>query len=93
MRSMKYRIMILIAFISLRVSDLLAQRPQNVDIGKGRGESAWDSTTTILLIIAFFLLMFISRRWSKKIQDKRDQLSKKNYEDEAPSESEQDPRQ
>lgn len=56
----------------------IAQTPQNVSPGKGKGESIWDSTTTIVLIVVFILLMIISRTWSKRVHSKRDEISNEN---------------
>lgn len=71
---------LLISFINF------AQTPQNVNPGKGKGESMWDSPTTIILIVVFILLMIVSRSWSKKVQAKRDELSKRNKNEDSESE-------
>lgn len=65
--------------------NVVAQTPQNVTVGEGRGESIWDSTATILAVIGFLLLIIISRKWSKKIHEKRDELARRDSEDKAPS--------
>ena len=74
---MKLRIQLLIfSLVSFLYS--FAQTPQNIDRGKGRGESMWDSTTTIILIAAFIILMIVSRTWAKKVRNKRDERSEKD---------------
>lgn len=77
---MKLRIQLLI-FSLVTFLHSFAQTPQNIDRGKGRGESMWDSTTTIVIIVAFFILMIISRTWAKKIRNKRDERSEKDKEE------------
>jgi hypothetical protein len=58
-----------------------AQTPQNIDIGKGRGESIWQSPWTIALLFGFVFLLIISRKWSKRIHEKRDSESEKDKKD------------
>ena len=68
--------------ILLSTIDFIAQTPQNVNPGKGKGKSVWDDTTTIILIVAFILLLIVSRSWSKRIGNKRDEISRRNKEKE-----------
>lgn len=56
----------------------IAQTPQNIDPGDGKGKSIWDNTTSIILIVVFILLMIISRTWSKRVHSKRDEISNEN---------------
>ncbi len=76
MKTRLYTLFIL--FISLPI---FAQRPQNVDIGKGRDQSIWDSPWTIALLVGFVILMIVSRSWSKKIHARRDSESEKDKEE------------
>jgi hypothetical protein len=67
-----------IIFALLFSVPVYAQRPQNIDIGKGRNESIWDSPWTIALLVGFVILMIVSRSWSKKIHARRDSESEKD---------------
>ena len=77
---MRNKILLVSIFIIYQLA-ALAQTPQNVDRGKGRGESIWDSPWTIAFLIGFFVLMIISRTWSKRIHQKRDNESQKDQEE------------
>jgi len=68
--------------------NVVAQTPQNVTVGEGRGESIWDSTGTIIAVIGFLLLIIISRKWSKKIHEKRDELASRDQEEKSSSQEE-----
>lgn len=58
----------------------IAQTPQNISPGKGKGESIWENTSTIVLIVVFILLMIISRTWSKRVHSKRDEIASSDKE-------------
>lgn len=73
--------LLLILFVAFNSLTLLAQTPQNINPDSGKGNSMWDSTTTIIFIAAFILLLIISRTWSKSINKKRDELSKRDKEE------------
>jgi Flp pilus assembly protein TadB len=53
------------------------QSPQNISVDSGESESLWNSTTGIVLFVVFVVLLVIGRTWSKRIHQKRDELSDK----------------
>jgi hypothetical protein len=73
---------ILVLVILFNKLAFIAQTPQNIDRGKGRGESIWDSPWTIAFLVGFVVLMIVSRTWSKRIHQKRDNESEKNKKEE-----------
>lgn len=73
------RLISLFTFLTIGLFSI-AQTPQNIDPGDGKGESIWDNTTTIILIVVFILLMIISRTWSKRVHSKRDEISNEQKE-------------
>lgn len=68
-----------IVFASVRV---IAQTPQNITQGDGKGESLWNSTSAIIFAVVLILLLIIGRTWSKKVHQKRDEMSRKDKENE-----------
>lgn len=78
MKKINYIITSLILLIS---NFIYGQTPQNVTVGKGKGEDIWDSKTGLFIILAMIIILFISRNWSKKIQKKRDELSRLDKEE------------
>ena len=67
-----------VIFLFCSVSNIFAQIPQNVNTGNDKEESIWTSTAALIFIVIFIVLMIVSRSWSKSIQAKRDQLTKRN---------------
>lgn len=64
------------------VMNLFGQIPQNVNPeAGGEGKSLWDSTSAIIFVVAIILLLIIGRTWSKKVHEKRDEMSRKDKEE------------
>ncbi len=58
-----------------------SQTPQNVtQSGDDKNESLWNSTSAIIFVAVLILLLIVGRGWSKKIHEKRDELSNKDRE-------------
>jgi ferric iron reductase protein FhuF len=54
-----------------------AQTPQSVSqLDDKEKESLWSSTYAMVMAVALILLLIIGRKWSKKIHDKRDEMTK-----------------
>lgn len=61
------------------VMNAFGQIPQNVNPEAGKeGESLWDSTSAIIFAAVIILLLIIGRTWSKKVHQKRDEMSQKD---------------
>ena len=55
----------------------VAQTPQNVtQLDNEDKDSLWNSTNAIIFVAVLILLLIVGRTWSKKIQDKRDEMTK-----------------
>jgi membrane protein implicated in regulation of membrane protease activity len=75
---MKKLIITLMSTVIL-VMSAFAQIPQNVNPEAGKeSESLWDSTSAIIFAAVIILLLIIGRTWSKKVHQKRDEMSKKD---------------
>jgi len=61
--------------------NLFAQTPQNVNLGDDENKSLWDSTSAIIFVAVIILLLIIGRTWSKKVHQKRDEMSRKDKEE------------
>lgn len=58
-----------------------SQTPQNVtQLDDENKESLWSSTSAIIFVAVLILLLIVGRTWSKKIHEKRDELSNKDKE-------------
>lgn len=63
----------------LFVMNIFGQIPQNVNPESGdEGKSLWDSTSAIIFAIVIILLLIVGRTWSKKVHQKRDEMSRKD---------------
>ena len=60
---------------------LIAQIPQNVNPGKGRDESIWESQSALLIVLGIIVVLVITRNWSKRIHKKRDDLTRSKNEE------------
>ncbi|MEX1190941.1 MAG: hypothetical protein WEA99_03140 [Brumimicrobium sp.] len=58
----------------------IAQTPQNITQGDDENKSLWDSTSAIIFAAVIIFLLIIGRTWSKKVHEKRDEMSKKDKE-------------
>lgn len=76
------KLMILFLSIVFASTSIIAQTPQNITQGDGKGESLWNSTSAIIFAVVLILLLIIGRTWSKKVHEKRDEMSRKDKEDE-----------
>jgi cytochrome bd-type quinol oxidase subunit 1 len=65
-------------FIALNA---FVQTPQNVDLGDDENKSLWDSTSAIIFAAVIILLLIVGRTWSKKVHQKRDEMSRKDKEE------------
>lgn len=55
----------------------IAQTPQNVTQLDNEGkDSLWNSTNAIIFVAVLILLLIVGRTWSKKVHDKRDEMTK-----------------
>lgn len=63
------------------VFDAFVQTPQNVNLGDDENKSLWDSTSAIIFAAVIILLLIIGRTWSKKVHEKRDEMSRKDKEE------------
>ena len=77
---MKKRGIYLLTFCLITLNSW-SQTPQNVTQSDGDNqESLWDSTYAMVFVGILILLLIVGRTWSKKIHDKRDELSNKDKE-------------
>ena len=61
--------------------DAWSQTPKNVtQLDNESKESLWSSTSAIIFVAVLILLLIVGRTWSKKIHEKRDELSNKDKE-------------
>lgn len=72
---MKGSIIILFSFVTLLAA---GQSPQNITVDSGESQSLWSSKTGIVIFIVFIVLLILGRTWSKKIQQKRDEISSRD---------------
>ncbi len=78
---MKKLIITLLSTIIL-VMNAFGQIPQNVTTQSAEeGKSLWDSTSAIIFAAVIILLLIIGRTWSKKVHEKRDEMSRKDKEE------------
>lgn len=64
------------------VMNIYGQIPQNVNPESGgEDKSLWDSTSAIIFAAVIVLLLIIGRTWSKKVHQKRDEMSRKDKEE------------
>lgn len=75
----KLTITLLSIFFS--IVNLIGQTPQNVNLGEDENKSLWDSTSAIIFAIVIILLLIVGRTWSKKVHQKRDEMSRKDKEE------------
>lgn len=75
---LNYFILLIVSFFSSLHT--IGQTPQHVDQGKGKGISIWESNEALITVIVIVVILYITRRWSKNIHRKRDEVSKKNNE-------------
>lgn len=73
---------LIVMFLSAVLLSLntVAQTPQNITLGDGKDESLWNSTSAIIFAVVLILLLIIGRTWSKKVHQKRDEMSRKDKE-------------
>lgn len=61
----------------LSAINTIAQTPQNVtQLDNEEKDSLWNSTNAIIFVAVLILLLIIGRTWSKKIHEKRDEMTK-----------------
>lgn len=78
---MKKLIVTLLSTLVL-VMNVFGQIPQNVNTESGeKGQSLWNSTSAIIFVVVIVLLLIIGRTWSKKVHQKRDEMSRKDKEE------------
>jgi len=63
------------------VLNTFAQTPQNVDLGDDENKSLWNSTSAIIFVVVIVILLIVGRTWSKKVHQKRDEMSRKDKEE------------
>lgn len=63
------------------VVNAFVQTPQNVNLGDDDNKSLWDSTSAIIFAAVIILLLIVGRTWSKKVHEKRDEMSRKDKEE------------
>ena len=73
---MRKQLLILFGILMIAIS-AIAQTPQSVSqLDDKEKESLWSSTTAMLTAAAIIILLIIGRKWSKKIHDKRDEITR-----------------
>jgi preprotein translocase subunit SecG len=76
------KLTVLLISIFFSTINLIGQIPQNVNPESGKeGQSLWDSTSAIIFAAVIILLLIIGRTWSKKVHQKRDEMSQKDKEE------------
>ena len=75
------KLMIIVLGVFFSVLNLLGQTPQNINLGDDENKSLWDSTSAIIFAAAIILLLIVGRTWSKKVRQKRDEISRKDKEE------------
>ncbi len=75
---MKSKLSLLVFFLVTTLYSL-AQTPQNVtQLDDSEKDSLWNSTSAIIFVAILILLLIVGRTWSKKVHEKRDELSNKD---------------
>lgn len=76
------KLTVILISIFFSTINLIGQIPQNVNPESGKkGESLWDSTSAIIFAAVIILLLIVGRTWSKKVHQKRDEMSQKDKEE------------
>ena len=56
-----------------------SQTPQNVtQLDNEDKESLWNSTSAIIFVAVLILLLIVGRTWSKKIHEKKDEITNRD---------------
>lgn len=77
---MKNKFYFLIASVWISFSTI-AQNPQEIhQVERGAYKSLWQSIEAIAIAVAIILGIIFARKWSKKIEKKKNDLIKKNEE-------------
>lgn len=74
------KLIITLVSVFFVVLNAFVQTPQNVNLGEDDNKSLWDSTSAIIFAAVIILLLIVGRTWSKKVHQKRDEMSKKDKE-------------
>lgn len=74
------KLVITLVSVFFIVMNAFVQTPQNVDLGDDENKSLWDSTSAIIFAAIIILLLIVGRTWSKKVHEKRDEMSRKDKE-------------
>lgn len=75
------KLIITLTSIFFLVLNTFAQTPQNVNLGDDDNKSLWNSTSAIIFAVIIVFLLIVGRTWSKKVHQKRDEMSKKDKEE------------
>jgi hypothetical protein len=75
------KLAIIVFSVFFSVLNLLGQTPQNVNLGDDENKSLWDSTSAIIFAAVIILLLIVGRTWSRKVHQKRDEMSRKDKEE------------
>ena len=76
------KLTVILISIFFSAINLIGQIPQNVNPESGKeGQSLWDSTSAIIFAAVIILLLIVGRTWSKKVHQKRDEMSQKDKEE------------
>jgi uncharacterized membrane protein YdbT with pleckstrin-like domain len=68
----------ILTLIALGNLFVIGQMPQNITVDSGESESLWSSKVGVVIFVVFIVLLILGRTWSKKIHQKRDDISNKN---------------
>lgn len=74
------KLIITLVSVFFIVLNAFVQTPQNVNLGEDDNKSLWDSTSAIIFAAVIILLLIVGRTWSKKVHQKRDEMSEKDKE-------------
>lgn len=66
----------ILLFFLITTLGVMAQTPQNVtQHDNGNSQSLWTSSKALIFVAVLIVLLVVSRKWSKKIHEKRDELT------------------
>ena len=74
----RYIATIYILFVSFII---MAQIPQEITQQDGTNKSLWNSTNAIIFVGVIIVLLIISRGWANRIRKKRDDVVKREQEE------------